>query len=333
MAKRILVTGGGGFIGRSLVRQLLERGDEVTVLDNFRIGGREHVPGRLRRAAEWVEGSSRDAGLIREVVAGQDAIIHLAAPSSFLMYEEEPTTGTMVTIEGFLNVLEAMRIHGVRDLVYASTSAVYERNPLPYHEDMLLIPPDLKALSKKVNEEMAAQYAERYGIRAIGLRPFSVYGHDEVSKGGYANVISLFSWAMAAGRTPVVWGDGAQTRDFIFVDDAAAGFVTALDSDVQGGVFNLGTGRETSFNEVLALINRYLGTDYQTEYLEVPISIYAYRLQADTTRMEQVLGFRPAISVEEGVQRVVEAAKELVSDEYRLAEMQMYFESLPRAAV
>jgi nucleoside-diphosphate-sugar epimerase len=183
-----------------------------------------------------------------------------------------------------------------------------------------------------LNEEMAAQYSERYGIRAIGLRPFSVYGPDEVSKAGYANVISLFSWAMAAGRTPVVWGDGDQTRDFIFVDDAAAGFVTALDSNVQGGVFNLGTGRETSFNEVLALINRQLGTAYQAEYLEVPISIYAYRLQADTGRMEQILGFRPAVTVEDGVSRTVEAATELVRDESRLAEMQLYFESLPRAA-
>jgi nucleoside-diphosphate-sugar epimerase len=328
----VLVTGGGGFIGRSLLRQLVAAGYRTTVLDNFQIGSERHIPADVRDEVEWVQGDSRDRRLIGDLIDGKDAIIHLAAPSSFLMYEEDPTGGTMVTIEGFLNILEGMRETGVSNLVYASTSAVYEGNPLPYREDMTIAPPDLKALSKKVNEEMAAQYSTRYGIRAVGLRPFSVYGPGEFSKGGYANIISLFAWAMVAGKAPVVWGDGNQTRDFIYVDDAARSFLTAMESDVPTGPFNVGTGRETSFIQVIDLINQYLGTDFQPQYVSVPISIYAYRLLADTIRAEKWLGFHPRISVEEGVKRVVDHARERVRDEQTLAEMQMYFESLPSPA-
>jgi nucleoside-diphosphate-sugar epimerase len=333
MSKQILVTGGWGFIGRSLVRQLVQLGHETTVLDNFRIGGPRHIPQDIAGSVNWIQGDCRDRGLVSDLIAGKDAVVHLAAPSSFLMYEEDPVEGTVITIEGFLNVLEGVRQHGVSDLVYASTSAVYEGNPLPYHEEMSLDPPDLKALSKKVNEEMATQYARRYGIRAIGLRPFSVYGPDEFSKGGYANIISLFAWAMVAGKAPVVWGTGDQTRDFIYVEDAARAFIAAMESDVDSGVFNLGTGIETSFNEVITLINRFLGAELEPEYVSVPISIYAYRLWADTIRTEKVLSFKASTSVEEGVRRLVEHAQEQLEDGEKLAEMQMYFEQLPDAPV
>ncbi len=153
-------------------------------------------------------------------------MVHLAAGASFLMYEEAPLQQTSGTIDGFHTLLEALRVNDVETLVYASTSAVYEGNDLPYNEGMALSPPDLKAFAKKVNEEMAALYARRYPLRPVRLRPFSVYGEDEMSKGKYANVVSLFTWAVCGGRRPLVWGDGTQTRDFIHVSDE--GYAKAL---------------------------------------------------------------------------------------------------------
>lgn len=331
MSKNILVTGGAGFIGRNMIRGMIDDGYVITSLDSYKIGGRRHIPADIREHVEWVEGDTRDLGLLNKLVGGKDAVVHLAAPSSFLMYEEDPVDGASVTTHGFLNVLESMRRNGVGKLVYASTSAVYEGNPVPYDEGMGINPPDLKALSKKWNEEVARQYSQRYGITAIGMRPFSVYGHDEFSKGGYANVISLFTWAVLHGETPVVWGSGEQTRDFIYVEDAGRAFRTALESDLPTQEFNVGTGIETTFNEVLRLIGLELGEPIEPEHVDVPIAIYAERLWADVTRAENVLGFRHEIDVREGIRRVLAATRRAqeagVSSELRGA--QMYFETLP----
>ncbi|MFJ9813971.1 NAD-dependent epimerase/dehydratase family protein [Streptomyces sp. NPDC101151] len=329
--KNLLVTGGAGFIGRTMIRGMLDDGHTITSVDNFKIGGREHIPEDLRGHVEWLEGDTRDPALLTKLMKGRDAVVHLAAPSSFLMYEEDPVDGASVTVHGFLNVLEAMRSADVGKLVYASTSAVYEGNPVPYTEDMELRPPDLKALSKKWNEEVARQYTERYGLIALGLRPFSVYGHDEFSKGGYANVISLFAWAVLNGATPLLWGDGSQTRDFIYVEDAGRAFRTALEADLPTQEFNVGTGVETSFSDVLSMIGEEAGRPVEPEFVDVPITIYARRLWADVTRATGVLGFRHEIDVREGVRRVVAAARRAQESGQwpALKDAQLYFESLP----
>ncbi len=329
-AKHVLVTGGAGFIGRNMIRKMVQDGYEITSLDNYKIGGKEFLPDDVRHSVNWVEGDSRDYRLLSDLVRGKDGVIHLAAPSSFLMYEEDPIDGAHVTTHGFLNVLEALRRNDVEKLVYASTSAVYEGNPVPYFEDMELNPPDLKALSKKWNEEAARQYSERYGIKAIGLRPFSVYGHDEFSKGGYANVISLFAWAVLNGVRPILWGDGSQTRDFIYVEDAGRAFQLALEKDLATQEFNVGTGIETTFAEALALVGAEAGVELDPEFVPVPIKIYAERLLADTTRAREVLGLEPEITVAEGVRRVVEAGREALHQWPDLGGMQRYFETLPQ---
>ncbi|MFI1258693.1 NAD-dependent epimerase/dehydratase family protein [Streptomyces netropsis] len=329
--KNVLVTGGAGFIGRNMIRGMLGDGYRITSLDNFKIGGWEHIPDDIRNHVEWIQGDTRNLDLLMQLMKGKDSVIHLAAPSSFLMYEEDPVGGASVTTHGFVNLLEAMRRRDVGKLVYASTSAVYEGNPVPYVEGMEINPPDLKALSKKWNEEVAAQYSERYGITAIGMRPFSVYGHDEFSKGGYANVISLFVWAVLNDVTPVVWGDGRQTRDFIYVEDAGRAFRTALEKDLPTQEFNVGTGIETSFNEVLSLIAEELGKEVEPKFADVPIAIYAQRLLADITRAVDVLGFRHEIDVREGIRRVIKATRSVQATPKwtGLSSAQMYFETLP----
>ncbi|BDM70218.1 UDP-glucose 4-epimerase [Streptomyces nigrescens] len=331
MSKRVLVTGGAGFIGRNMIRAMLGDGYTITSLDNFKIGGWQHVPEDIRDHVEWVQGDTRNFDLLMQVTRHKEAVIHLAAPSSFLMYEEDPVGGASVTTHGFINLLEAMRRQDIGKLVYASTSAVYEGNDVPYREGMELNPPDLKALSKKWNEEVAKQYSERYGITAIGMRPFSVYGHDEFSKGGYANIISLFVWAVLNDVTPVVWGDGSQTRDFIYVEDAGRAFQTALERDLPTQEFNVGTGIETSFNEVLSLIGEELGKEVKKEFVEIPIAIYAQRLLANVERAEKVLGFHHEVDVREGIRRVIKAARGAQATQQwpAISNAQMYFETLP----
>ncbi|MBZ4322756.1 NAD-dependent epimerase/dehydratase family protein [Streptomyces sp. SCA2-4] len=329
-SQSILVTGGAGFIGRNMIRSMLKDGYRITSLDNFKIGGWQHIPDDIRDHVEWVTGDTRHFDLLNQVMKGKDAVVHLAAPSSFLMYEEDPVDGASVTTHGFLNLLESMRRNDIGKVVYASTSAVYEGNPVPYVEGMKLNPPDLKALSKKWNEEVARQYSERYGIVALGMRPFSVYGHDEFSKGGYANVISLFVWAVLNDITPVVWGDGTQTRDFIYVEDAARAFQTALERELTTQEFNVGTGIETTFNQVLTMVAEELGKEVKPEYIDVPIAIYAQRLWADIRRATEVLGFRHEVDVREGVRRVAEAARTAQAAQQwsHMGSAQMYFETL-----
>jgi UDP-glucose 4-epimerase len=261
---------------------------------------------------EWIAADSRDWPQVLRAVSGNESIIHLAAGSSFLMYEEEPVARTSDAIIGFQHILEAARRSNVGKVVYASTSAVYEGNNVPYVENMTLEPPDLKAFAKKTNEEMAHLYSRRFGIPIIGLRPFSVYGVGEASKGPYANVVSLFAWTMLTGQRPIVWGNGEQMRDFIYVDDVVEAFVRALDADIPTQEINVGTGVETSFNDVIGIINECLGTCLAPIYLDVPVDIYAQRLLADPSLAARVLNFRSSVSVREGVQRVLDAARPLI---------------------
>lgn len=329
MPAEILITGGAGLIGRSLTDLMIQRGYNLTLLDNYSTGDKNHALTYVHTTVKHFNGECRDEELLNDLVKNKDAVIHLAAPSSFFMYEENPTHHTVATIQSFITLLEAMRKHHVKKLVYASTSAVYEGNNVPYTEDMALDPPDLKALSKKMNEDMARQYSRRYGIQAIGFRPFSVYGYDEFSKRGYANAISLFAWAMVCGRAPVIWGDGTQTRDFIHVQDAARAFLMALESDLETQELNLGTGIETTFNEIVALINSHLEQPLTPLYIPVPISIYARRLWADTSKLARNLNYQSHITVQQGIEQIVKHIRTRFAEQADLGDMQMYYQQLP----
>jgi nucleoside-diphosphate-sugar epimerase len=316
---RVLVTGGSGFIGSVVTAELAKAGHDVTVLD--RAGTRETTD----IDARFVFGDTQDTAAVFSAMESQDCVAHLAAGSSFLMYESNPIEETTGAVSGFHNVLEAAIRVGVQRLVYASTSAVYEGNTLPYHERMALNPPDLKALAKKFNEELAELYERRYGIQTIGVRPFSVYGAGETVKGPYANVASLFAWAMSAGHRPLLWGSGEQTRDLIYVDDVARAIVVALESSTTG-VINIGTGSETSFLDLIALLNSELGTMLEPESVDVPIKVYARRLLGDPALAERQLGFVAQVTVSEGIRRILESVQSLPARERaELANMQTRF--------
>jgi UDP-glucose 4-epimerase len=318
MATRdVLVTGATGLIGRQITSGLVKLGHRVVAVDRNLDDRLQLIDAEIRDEVRWVEGDTRQFELISAAIASVDTVVHLAAGASFLMYEEAPLENTSGTIDGFHNVLEAAAKSGVSKVVYASTSAVYEGNDVPYHESMTLKPPDLKAFSKKVNEEMASLYSERYGINTLALRPFSVYGEDEMPKRKYANVVSLFIWAMLSGERPILWGDGSQTRDFIHVSDVARAFILAVECEAAPPALNVGTGVETSFFEVVTLISQRLGVVLEPRYVPVPIAIYAQRLWADTSLSERVLGFRPLVALEVGIARVIDRVRSGLSPEQR----------------
>lgn len=330
----VLVTGAAGFIGRSLVKQLVEDGYKVVALDNFRFSNQSQISNHP--SIEWVVGDTRDWDLVSSLVARTDGVIHLAAPSSFIMHEENDLEASGFTMMGFKTIMEALRKHNKKKIVWASTSAVYEvwNQPprVPFHEGLELNPPDSKAGCKHWCELEAERYSNRYGITSIAFRPFSVYGVGEHTKLGYANVTSLFTWAMMAGRQPVVWGDGSQTRDFIFVDDAARAFKMALErDDIPTTAMNLGFGKEHSFLDVIDIVGKKLGMTPQPSFIKVPIQIYAERLLAHTDHTAKTLGFTPSITLEEGIDRIIEATNALPAEvRKQLEEQQMYFETLAK---
>lgn len=333
MRSKVLVTGGAGFIGRSLVQLLVDDGYQVTVLDNYRFSNQGQLLNHP--LLKWVDGDTRNWPLVSELVASVDKVIHLAAPSSFLMHEENDIEACSFTMMGFKSVMEAVRRHKKSKLVWASTSAVYEEweklPRVPFHEDLELNPPDSKAGCKHWCELEAQRYSNRYGITSIAFRPFSVYGVGEHTKLGYANVTSLFAWAMMAGHQPVVWGDGQQTRDFIFVEDAARAFKLAMESDLSTTELNLGFGVEHSFLDVIEIIGQQLDFIPCPIFVDVPIQIYAHRLWADTRKIERDLGFKPAVDLSEGIRRIICATNDLpqsVREELDLGIQQMYYERL-----
>jgi UDP-glucose 4-epimerase len=330
--QKVLVTGGAGFIGRSVV-EILKKNYKVTILDNFSFSNESQVIDDVN--VSKINGDTRDWKLVCSLVEETDHIIHLAAPSSFLMHEENDLQACNFTMIGFKTIMEAMRKFDKRKIVWASTSAVYEewdKEPrVPFREDMEISPPDSKAGCKHWCELEAERYSKRYGITSIAFRPYSVYGEGEHTKKGYANVTSLFTWALMGGNRPVVWGDGLQTRDFIYVTDVARAFVMAMESNLPTSVFNLGYGVEHTFKDVINIASKLLGVESSPIFVDIPIQIYAHRLWSDTTKIEKELRFKPEVTLEMGIEKIIQATNKLpksVVSDLKLFDQQLYFEGL-----
>ncbi|MCD2199152.1 NAD-dependent epimerase/dehydratase family protein [Halobacterium sp. KA-4] len=298
---RVLVTGGAGFIGSNLANHLAADND-VIALDNGFLG----TPENLSEDVEYVEADVLDDDL---PTGGVDVVYHLAALSSRQMLEENPREGARVNIEGFVNVVEQAHDDGCDTIVYASTSSAYGSRTEPSPEDM-----DLEAATgydaSMLGRERYAEYYNNFydDISCAGMRFFSVYqgyGGNEAHKGEYANTVSQFTEKIANGESPVLWGDGTQTRDFTHVDDIVRGLVRTGEEEL-AGVYNLGTGEAYSFNEMVELINDALGTDVEPEYEPIPLENYVHDTCADISKIKEATGWEPQISFEEGVERVVE---------------------------
>lgn len=294
-----LITGGMGFIGFNIAKRLINDGHEVIVLDDMSLGKEAEL-----RSAKTIRGDVRNKELIDSLCKDLNGVFHDAARSSSPMFSPDPKEGMDVNLKGFLNVADAARRHDF-PVVYATTSSLYSRCPPPHRESLPVSPGSFYEYSFYARELAATIYTELYGLKLVGLRYFSVYGPHEEHKGKYANNITQFLWAMMKGKSPVIYGDGTQTRDFTYVDDVVGANILAMRSNLKGEVLNVGTGKATSFNEIVAILNKRLGLKITPTYVPNPIKNYVMYTQADTSKAERVLGFRAKIKLEEGIEKTI----------------------------
>jgi UDP-glucose 4-epimerase len=354
---RILVTGGAGFIGSNLANALShgtqnsshypaeqqlkrqgvnringERNDksnEVIALDDLSLG----IPSNLSKDVKLVKGSVMDYDLVLELGKDCDYIFHQAALSSSPMFLDDPRKGIDTNVMGFMNVMESAKRNKVKRVIYASSSSIYNGLPTPYKESVNVTPKTFYESAFYCREVIAQTYNLEYGIESIGLRYFSVYGPNERHKGRFANNISQFIWDMAEGqKSPIIYGDGTQTRDFTFVDDVVRANILAMgkqsnrsagegrDDDNDNakehwrknildsgfGVYNIGTGIQTSFNNIVEIINKLLGTDIRPTYTKNLINNYVQHTLADISLARLELGYEPKWrNVEGGIKQLI----------------------------
>jgi len=304
---KILVTGGAGFIGSNLVEALVEKRHEVIVVDNLFLGTEGNLA-KVMKDVNFFKGDLRDKELIKNISKDCDFIFHEAAASSAPMFFKDPTESFSSTVDGFLNILHAAKENNVKRVIYASSSSVYCKLKPPHREDMQVIPIDLYTLSKIVVEKMAKIYTDLFGLETVGFRYFSVYGPHEKAKGKYANIISQFLWDMKKGISPVIYGDGTQTRDFIYVKDVIQANLLAMDmkKKIAGEVFNVGGGSAKSFNDIVEILNKVLETSLKPKYVKNPIKNYVMHTLADTKKAKTILGFEAKYSLEQGLNEIKE---------------------------
>jgi UDP-glucose 4-epimerase len=303
---KVLVTGGAGFIGSHLVEELVKNGHSVKVLDNFFLGSEENLKA-VRKRIDVVKGDIRDAGLVNRLTKGVDIVFNLAAASSSPMFLDDLRNAVSVNVDGFINVLNACRDNKVKKLIYASTSSIYGNMAPPLREDMPTPPVNFYASTKLLNEHLAVLFSREYGLETIGFRFLSVYGPHEKSKGVYANLASQFLWSIQKGESPVIYGDGTQTREFTYVLDIVQAHMLALNSrkNLAGEVFNVGTSRPNSMNELVMFINKLLGKNVKPKYVKNPVKNYIAAQLSDISKTKKMLGYEPKYTLEKGLKEIV----------------------------
>ena len=302
---KVLVTGGGGFIGCHLVERLLRDGHNVRVLDNFATGRRENLVGLLDDV-ELVEGDMQSYERVHTAVRGCELVLHQAALPSVPRSVQDPLTSNASNVTGTLNVLLASRDEGVKRVVFASSSSIYGANPeLPKHEDLIPLPISPYAVAKLAGEGYCRSFHEVFGLETVSLRYFNVFGPRQDPLSQYAAVIPNFITALLAGERPVVYGDGEQSRDFTYVENVVEGNLLAMMSEGVGGrLYNLAAGKRLSLNDLLGQLRALTGNETEARYEATRLGEVRHS-QADVSRAERELGFRPPISVEEGLRRTL----------------------------
>ncbi len=305
---KILITGGAGFVGSNAANWLAKNDYQVVALDNLFLGNRDN----LEPQVTFIEGDVKNPADL-DKVGPVDYIIHLAASSSAPMFADDLTGTFTNNIIGHVEVLEYARRVGAKKVLFASTSSIYGNNPVPLTETQEVIPPNFYSVTKHCQEETSRVYNQVYGLEIIAFRFMSVYGLHEEHKGRFANLVSQFIWGMEQGKRPTIYGDGTQTRDLTNVKDLIQAFKLAIETPKQFGftVFNVGTSEAINMLDLMEILNTAMGTDIEAELIENPIkSGYVKNQQADLTKISQELGFKPTITLEEGVQEIVEYRKD-----------------------
>jgi nucleoside-diphosphate-sugar epimerase len=306
-AMRVLVTGGAGFIGSNLVDELLARGHEVRVLDNLSSGHRRNLAGVIDDI-ELIEGDLRSYERVNYGVKGCEVVFHQGALPSVPRSVQDPLTSSEVNVGGTLNVLLAARDHGVHRVVFASSSSIYGDVPgLPRQENMAVGPVAPYAVSKLAAEHYCHVATKVYGLETVSLRYFNVFGDRQDPLSHYSAVIPRFISAMRAGQSPVIFGDGNQSRDFTYVANVVSASLLAADAPgAAGQAFNIAAGEPHSLNELVDNLNRLLGTELPPTYA-APRTGDIEHSWADISRARALLGYRPEVGFEEGLGAALKA--------------------------
>ena len=310
---RALVTGGAGFIGSNLVDALVARGDDVTVLDDLSTGRRQNLDGALAAGATFVEGSITDAEAVAAVFsdAEPETVFHLAAQMDVRRSISDPGFDLDVNVGGTVRLLEALGEAGTGRIVFASTGgAIYgegEGLELPLGEDAACLPDAPYGQSKFAAEGYVDLYGRLHRVSGISLRLGNVYGPRQ-DPHGEAGVVAIFCGALLGGDTPRVFGDGRQTRDYVFVDDVVEAILAAAGS-AAGGPFNVGTGAETSVLELGALIGELTGRRFEPE-LEPARPGEVQRIAIDPARAATELGWNATTDLREGLRPTIDWTRE-----------------------
>jgi nucleoside-diphosphate-sugar epimerase len=321
-----LVTGGAGFIGSHLVEELLRRGHTVRVADNLSTGKMANVDAATGAAVssivddakaenlafgrvkyEFVQGDLADIDIARAAVKGIDIILHQAAIPSVPRSIKDPLTSHRANVDATVSLLVAATEANVRRIVFAGSSSEYGDTPtLPKHEGMPVQPLSPYALQKVIGEQYMDQFRRFFGIETVSIRYFNVFGPRQDPSSPYSGVISLFITALLEGRSPTIYGDGEQTRDFTFVANVVDGVLRAAETPgISGEVINVATGNRISLSQLLAALQRLIGTDVQPIF--APARNGDVRdSQADIRKAERLLGYKPTVGFEDGLRRTLE---------------------------
>jgi len=293
---KILVTGGAGFIGSTLVDELIKIGHEVAVLDDFSTGLRENVNSQ----AKIFEADIRNLNEIKPAFDGIDYVFHVAALPRVQLSIEDPITTHNININGTLNVLVAARDARVKKVIYSASSSAYgDQDSMPLEETMLPGPISPYAVQKYVGEHYARNFSILYGLPTVSLRYFNAYGPRMAMAGGYVTVIAVFLQALRDGKKLTITGDGSQTRDFTFVGDIVRANIAAMTSDKigRGEVINIGGGHNYSVNKIAEKIGG------EIEYL--PPRIEPHDTLADTGKAKKLLGWEPITGIDSGLDQTI----------------------------
>jgi nucleoside-diphosphate-sugar epimerase len=298
---KILVTGGAGFIGSHLVDALVNQGHKIIVLDNLSSGKLANLM-NIENRIEFVAGDIRDLDLLVRIVNGCDLVYHMAAMVSVDQTVKEPIVSSQINDLGTLNVLEACRRNKVKRFIFSSSSAVYGDAPgFPKSEDMCSKPLSPYAVQKMTGENYALVYNDLYGVETVCLRYFNVFGPRQDASSPYSGVISIFMSKAATRTSPIIYGDGNQTRDFIFVADVVlANILAAKENEAAGMAINIGTGSQVSVNQLWELICQINKIRLLPKYAESRKGDIKYSV-ANIQRAKTILNFSPQYSIKEGL--------------------------------
>ena len=303
-----LITGGCGFIGSHIAEALVAEGHRVRVFDNLATGHLENLNG-FADHVEFVRGDIRDPAALQAAMQGIEFVFHEAALVSVAISVEQPEENDAINIRGTLNVLQAARAAGAKRVVLASSAAIYGNNPeLPKREEMLPEPESPYALAKLVGEHYLHLFSTLYGLQTVVLRYFNVFGPRQDARSMYSGVISKFAADLQAGRAPTIFGDGGQTRDFVFVKDIVQANLLAMRSDKvgRGEAFNVATNTQISLLALLEALQQIVGRRVTPQFREARAGDIRHSF-ADISKAKRVLGYQPRHTLTDGLRALLGA--------------------------